>query len=260
MAAGLASPDESVVICSAYNEYFLEKWCEADSRYRYAICVSPQDPEQSAAEIHRLASHRGVAAVYMPTVNTLLGHRFHFPIYAAAQEHDLPIFQHVSGAEGAFQGSPAAIGFPETFAERRATYPLYAMTGLSSLVFSGVFTKFPRLKFAFLEYGFSWLLTFLWRMDKLWQEARVDVPWVTEAPSEMLRERVKFGTQPIDEPAAEGQLMELIAMMGAGWLMFSTDYPHWDGDEPAMVLKGLSPQDQQRVFRTNAESIFRLGA
>jgi predicted TIM-barrel fold metal-dependent hydrolase len=54
--------------------------------------------------------------------------------------------------------------------------------------------------------------------------------------------------------------MELIAMMGAGWLMFSTDYPHWDGDEPAMVLKGLSPQDQQRVFRTNAESIFRLGA
>jgi predicted TIM-barrel fold metal-dependent hydrolase len=258
-AAALAGPDESNVICSAYNDYFLERWTEQDSRFRYALCVSPQDPEAAVREIERRHSHPGVAAVFVPVTNILLGHRHYFPVFRAAQEHGLPIFTHLSGAEGVFQGAPVPTGgLPETFLERRVGYPLYGQANLISLVFSGALTTFPDLKFAFVEYGFTWLLTLLWRMDSSWQHMRLDAPFLTERPSHYIERQVRFATQPFDEPAEPRDLKKLLAMFDPKLLMFSTDYPHWDGDSPDYVLKALAPEARASVAYDNAAEWFAL--
>ena len=258
-ASALAGPDEAAALCSAYNDYFLEHWTEHDRRFRYAICVSPQDPIQAAAEIRRRGDHAGVAAVYLPWEYLGNGSRKYDPIYAAAQEYDLPILFHLSGMETVSQGAPMSpLGVPDTFAERRVDYPLFAWANLSNIAFSPVLKKFPRLRFIFVELGFTWLLPALWRLDSTWRATRLETPWVTAPPSELIRGRVFLTTDNIDEPNNPTDMYKLIDMLGDEWLVFGTDYPHWDGDEPGQTLTLLDEDSTRRVFQTNAESAFRL--
>jgi predicted TIM-barrel fold metal-dependent hydrolase len=258
-AVALAGPDEAAALCSAYNDYFLEQWCEYDRRFRYALCVSPQDPFQAATEVRRRGGHPGVAAVYLPWENLTVGDRKYEPIFEAAQDHDLPILLHLSGMEAVYQGAPSApAGVPTTFAERRVGYPLFAWANLASIGFSNILVKFPRLRFIFVELGFTWVLPALWRMDSTWRATRIETPWITKLPSELLLDRVWFTTDNIDEPANPTDMYKLISILGADWLVFGSDYPHWDGDEPGLTLAGLEEADTRKVMQTNAERVFRL--
>ena len=44
-------------------------------------------------------------------------------------------------------------------------------------------------------------------------------------------------------------------------LVFGSDYPHWDWDNPDRVLRGVSPELRRRVFYDNARELYgdRLG-
>ena len=101
-----ASTEESIVLAAAYNDYFIEEWLSADKRLKYAPAVPTQDPVASAAEIRRVGKHPQVAAIFVPLVNMLMGHRYYWPIYEACQELGLPVYIHVTGIESIFCGTP----------------------------------------------------------------------------------------------------------------------------------------------------------
>ena len=61
---------------------------------------------------------------------------------------------------------------------------------------------------------------------------RDEVPHVKRPPSEYIREHVWFTTQPIEEPANPQHLRDLDRLDRLGPPLFSTDYPHWDYDDP----------------------------
>ena len=44
--------------------------------------------------------------------------------------------------------------------------------------------KFPKLKFIFAEYGFLWVASLFYRLDRTWRGLRHEVPWVRKSPSE----------------------------------------------------------------------------
>ena len=118
----------------------------------------------------------------------------------------------------------------------------YATTGsmqntVASLVFEGVFERFPKLKVVLIEGGFAWAPALCWRMDKHWERMRKETPHVKRPPSEYVREHVWFTTQPIDEPDDPQHLADIMDWIGWDRLMFSTDYPHWDFDDPQHVFK-----------------------
>jgi predicted TIM-barrel fold metal-dependent hydrolase len=127
---------------------------------------------------------------------------------------------------------------------------------LASLMFTGTLAKFPALKFVFAEFGFAWALPHIWRMDTMWKAIRVETPWVKRWPSEYVHEQIRFTTQPLDEPRTKGDLEKLIEMLGPEVLLFSTDYPHWDGDAPDQVLRGLPDAAREQIFSTNARACF----
>lgn len=258
LAAALAGPDESIALCSAFNQYFLQRWLPVDSRYRYALSVPSQDPVAAAAEIERLGATPGVCAVALPLTNVLAGNRHYFPIYEAAQAHGLPILLHVTGTDLVYQGAPVATGWPENYIERYTNLSQVGAANLSSVVLSGALERFPHLRFVFVEYGFSWVVPLMWRMDKAWQELRLETPWLRRAPSDYIRDRVRFTTQPLDEPASPTQLYTLMEMLGYETLMFSTDYPHWDNDTPGQVLRSLPQPRKQQLFADNAAATFGL--
>lgn len=189
-----------------------------------------------------------------------MGNPYYYPIYEATIEKDLPIITHVTGQEGSFVGVPALSGgIPRSYTERYVNLIQIAQSNLSDIVFEGLFEKFPSLRVAFVEYGFSWVLPLMWRMDKTWKELRIDTPWVKEFPSEIIKKNIRFTTQPLDEPENLSHLKHMIEMMdGKEFLMFSSDYPHWDNDMPTRVLNNLDKETKQKIFYDNAADFYRL--
>ena len=130
---------------------------------------------------------------------------------------------------------------------------------LTSLVFEGVFERFPKLKVVLIEGGFAWAPALCWRMDKHWERMREETPHVKRPPSEYVREHVWFTTQPIEEPDDPQHLAEVIDWLGWDRLMFSTDYPHWDFDDPQHAFKFKMTEAQKAmVFRDNAKALYGL--
>lgn len=259
LCATTAGPDESTVLAAAFNDYFIENWLTVDPRFAWAMMVSPQSPLDAANEIRRIGSHPQICCVYLPLPNILMGNRHYWPIYAAAEEAGLPIFTHLTGPDGVYQGAPVlAGGHPESYVERFVALGQIGQSNLSSLIFTGTLERFPGLDFLFAEYGFTWVLPLLWKMDRTWHEFRHETPWVKQAPSDYVRQRIKFTTQPMDEPAELAQLKALISMLGEDLLCFSSDYPHWDNDMPAITRRQFSEDARSKVMHDNAQTILRL--
>jgi predicted TIM-barrel fold metal-dependent hydrolase len=254
---GWTDPDAATVLAAAVNDYMLEHWIGLDRRFKLSIVVAPHDPGSAAREIRRHADETGVIGVTLPLLDRLMGDRYYYPIYEAAQEAGMPIVLHPSGAEGTFSGVPAlAGGIPRTYPAWHALLPQIGQSHLVSLTFDGVFERFPGLRILFAEFGFSWVVTTMWRMDKEWQNFRYQVPWVKRPPSSYVLDAVRFGTQPLDEPDRKGDLWDLMSLMdAASTLVFSSDYPHYDNDDPPTVLKHI-PKPVAAGFDTNATALF----
>lgn len=251
-------PAEGAALACAFNDYFAAEWLGSDERYRLAMVVAPQDPAKAATEIRRVGNVRGVVSVWLPPINIPIGNSFYHPIYEAAAELDLPIVVHPLPAAANFQGTEQfAGGLPSSYPERFVNYIQLGQAGLSSIIFEGVLQQFPTLKIVFAEYGWTWLPSVLWRMDSAWKAMRRDVPWVQRPPSEYVRDHVRFTTQPVDEPPHSRYLRQLAEMCDAHkLLLFSTDYPHWDQDEPDFILQALGQSARPEIFTQNPYATF----
>jgi predicted TIM-barrel fold metal-dependent hydrolase len=132
---------------------------------------------------------------------------------------------------------------------------------LTSLIVEGVFDRFPDLRVACLESGWSWLPGHLWRLDKEWKGLRREVPWVRRPPSEYVRQHVRFSLQPLDLPPDPALAAQLFAQLESPELvMFSTDFPHWHATPSEQaVAPGLVPDDlRPRILAENARAFYRL--
>src|SRR4029079_14071058 len=146
-----------------------------------------------------------------PPANEPLGRHRYWPIYARAEEHGLPVGIHVGG----YGGHPPTGGVvPSYYVEEHQSNAHTMAATLSSLVIEGVPERFPRLKIVFIEGGFGWIASAIWRMARHFERFRSEVPHLKRKPSEYVREHFWFTTQPIDEPDEGKHLRALIDWVG----------------------------------------------
>ena len=171
--------------------------------------------------------------------------------------HDLVVGLHFGGNPG---NPPTAVGWPSYYLEEYAGMAQAFQSQLMSMIVEGVFDRFPTLRVACVESGFAWLPPFLWRFDKEWKGLQREIPWTKRLPSAYVREHVRFTLQPLDGPPDARRTLELVAELGADeLLLFATDYPHWQFDDPAEALPaGLPPDLARRILSENARSFYRL--
>lgn len=252
--------NESSVLASAFNDFFIDQWLSVDQRYKLAMVVAVHDPKTAAKEIHRIGDNEGIVAVFMPLINILMGNSYYYPIYEAAEEYDLPILIHPTGTEGGFSTSVEFCGgVPTTYIERHTVFPEVGYGNIASMVLEGVFVRYPKLKLLASEFGYSWLPGLAWRMDQNWRNFRIEVPWLHKAPSEYIFEHIRITSQPLEEPEKPEYMEHILEMIHAEkTLLFSTDYPHWDNDFPKQTLTRISEELKQRIFHDNAAELFGL--
>ncbi len=252
--------DYAASIISATNSVMVEDRLPVDDRYRYALAVYPNDPELAVREIHRLGDHPGVVQVQMPSASRIpYGQRYFHPIYEAAAQYGLPVAIH-PGSEGVgISGPPTAAGYPTSYLEWHTGLVASYIAHVTSLITEGVFQKFPTLKFVLVEGGISWLPPILWRLDKNWKGLRIMAPWVDRLPSEIARDHILLTTQPLEEPENPKHFHSILEMFDAEhMLMFSSDFPHWDGDAPDFAARQFPKHLRERIMGKTAQELYKL--
>jgi predicted TIM-barrel fold metal-dependent hydrolase len=96
-------------------------------------------------------------------------------------------------------------------------------------------------------------------MDRLWSQMKNEVPHMQRKPSDYLRSNFWYTTQPIEEPEKSAHLRDILNWIGTDRLMFATDYPHWDYDDPNYAFNvPLSKEERAAIFGGTARKLYRL--
>ena len=236
-------------VCRAMNDWMVAEWLSKEPRLKGSIVVPYEDPEAAVAEIERWAGDPRFVQVLMVTrIAEPPGQKRYWPVYEAAAAANLPIGVHAFG----FGGYPVSgSGWPSFYIEDMVGHAQSAQSFVTSLVIEGVFERLPNFKLVMIEAGFAWIPSLSWRLDKLWRRLKQETPHLKRAPSEYIREQVWLTTQPMEEPQPRERVLEAIEWIGWDRLLFATDYPHWDYDDPAQVLPMSLPEEKRRSFFFN---------
>jgi predicted TIM-barrel fold metal-dependent hydrolase len=269
-AAGPSTPNGgfAAAVCSAMNDWLVERWLDGkqDPRLYGALLVPTRDPALGAEEIRRAGAHpKWAAAMLTYSIGQPYGHTVYDPIYEAATELDLPVYIHGSTGEIVGGSAPPQSGGAVLHyrLEMFATLHHPMAHHLTSMIVHGTFERFPRLRLVVAELGIAWLPWLMTTLDANYELMRRESKWVRRRPSEYLRERVAFSTQPIEStvPDRDRLVDQLSTVDGIDDILcFSSDYPHWDGDEPSFISSILPAEWHDKVFYGNARRLLRLPA
>ncbi|MGH9007082.1 MAG: amidohydrolase family protein, partial [Acidimicrobiales bacterium] len=255
--------DLSYAMAGAHNRGIVD-FCSVDQRL-LPVCYVPFTDIDRAAVAAREAIDMGAAALMIasnPPRNHSQSHIGFDNVWAQAEEAGRPILFHVGGEQpmnpvhkkNGLPPVPDFHGGDTNFTSvSYMAIPYAPMQTLSTLIFDGVFERFPQLKFGAIELGASWLPGWMRSMDSaagafLRNEERLQNASLT--PSEYVKRQLRVTPYP-HEPAGW-----IIEHSGPEVTMFSSDYPHVEGGRNPMKrfessLEGCSDEARYGFFRGN---------
>ena len=250
----------AAVLSTAYNEYTKEHWLDRDDRLRGSITIPKQHPILAAKEIDRAAKDPRFVQVLVPGgAEKPYGNPIYDPIFEACVRHNLVFTIHIGNEGQGINPTPTGAGHVSHYIESRASRTQTMMAHMASLIFEGVFEKFPTLKVVMQEAGVMWIAPYLWKLDQDWKGLRFQTPWVKKPPSEYYRSNMYVTSQPIERtPDPELFMPMLDAIYAKERLLFASDYPHWDFDSPALAFPKMPQEYADNIFYSNAAKLYGL--
>jgi predicted TIM-barrel fold metal-dependent hydrolase len=251
----LFSEDMGRAFARALNDWIAKEWLDRDARLRASIVVPMQNVEFAVDEIERCASDRRFVQILVLVMQEVpLGRRHLWPIYAAAERHDLAVGIH---AGSNFRNPPTSLGWPSYYNEDYAAQAQGFQSQVASLVTEGVFAKFPKLKVVLIESGVTWLPGFLWRFSKFWRGLRSEVPWVDRSPAEIVRDHIRLTIQPFDAPADGNAALRTIEHLKSDdILLYASDFPHWQFDGDDVIPPGIPASLHRKLMVDNPRATY----
>ena len=261
----MPNPYRAAEFARAHNDWLAERWLAAEPRLRGSILVPAQDPLAAAAEIGGWPATRASrrccwsAARSARTASRATCRSSRPRPSAACRSPSTPARRGMG-----ISTSSGGAGYPSFYIEWHTLGSgCSIMAHLVSLLCHGTFERVPGLRVMMMEGGLAWLPGVMWRLDTNWRGLRAEVPWVTRRPSEVLREHIRFTTQPLEHTDGNDELLwQMLEAVGApDILCFASDYPHWDFDPPDLMIGRLPAEWRERVMHDNAAELFgaRLG-
>lgn len=223
----------AAALCRALNDWIAREWLDKDDRLRASIIIPTEHPRFAAQEIERCAADKRFVQVLILAMNEApIGREQYWPILEAAEAAGLPLGIH---AGTSYRHAPTSIGWPSHHLEDFAAQSGAFQTQVASLLYENAFGRFPNLKTVLYESGVAWLSPFLWRQDKTWRGMRMEIPWIKEPPSDILKRHVRMTVTPFYGPKLEADVVDLLQQIdGDHMLLFASDFPRWhfEGNDP----------------------------
>jgi predicted TIM-barrel fold metal-dependent hydrolase len=252
----LRNPYWAAAWVAALNDWFSAEWLAFDARFRGSLIVPGRDVEAIVAEIERVADRPEFVQVLMPIRSDVLyGNRKWHPVWEAAERHGLVVGFHRGGTT---EGAPGPSGWPSWYVEEYVAEQQVYAAQLTSLVAEGVFNRFPKLRVTFHEMGFTWLPGWWWRMDAEWKGLRREIPWLDEAPSEVIKRHVRVSIAPSDAGPAEELPHVLEWLDSEDILLYASDYPHMHDDDLGALVDAMPEAMRRRMLGDSAREWYTL--
>ncbi len=229
--------DLAIGAARAHNRGMAE-FCSVDPRLLSTLYVPLADIER-AGELAREALDMGAAALLVASgcpPGHSPSHAGLDPVWAAAQEAGVPIVFHVGGTGELLDPNYFCNGLPvppdfhggeENF--RSVDYmaiPVPPAQTLATMLFDGVFERFPDLKIGVIEQGAIWVPSWMRQMESAFDafsrhEERLR--GLSMRPSDYVRRQMRFTPYPTEDVGW------IIEQAGPQVALFSSDYPHVEG-------------------------------
>jgi predicted TIM-barrel fold metal-dependent hydrolase len=253
----LNDPEAATEVVRIYNQW-LADFCDTHpERFAGIACVPGHNMSSAIEELERVGKRGSVRGVEIPLHKDMnpLWDPYWEPLWAAVNELGLPVHFHTIGG-----GHPETQGFP--LQVQRAAWAVYItgfgiqMAGvLMSMIFSGVFEKYPKLRLVIGESGIGWIPYVLDHMDLEWEDQFHDLS-LTMKPSDYWR-RQCAATYQTDRIG-----IKLLDELGTENVMWGSDFPHPDGiwpDSQSVIDRELGhlPENVRRkIVCDNAAALY----
>jgi predicted TIM-barrel fold metal-dependent hydrolase len=265
----------------AYNEFLAEVYCAEDPERLIGVGVIPWTNVDDAIAELRYCHERGLRAVQLGVFPNGSGSpstvddRF----WATALELGTVLTVHVEIDRSRGGQLTKMIDMTDTSERARRALPAEAIitqqcsvfgragaANVMQLALSGVFDRFPGLRFFFAENQIGWIPFWLEQADvrfhrhRTWVERELGWRPVQRLPSEYVREHCYWGFQ---QDRVGVQLREAI---GVDRLIWATDFPHQESDWPEsgriieLNFDGVPIEEVRMMTSGNVASLFGLRA
>ena len=264
---GIISGDLRKACFKAGNDWLINDFCGADpSRFKGVALLDVDDIPGAVEELERCVE-AGLAGGMIPTYPGEDGPYYradYDALWAAAQDLDVPLNFHIAatcagpGQVSVFTSEWTA---PDA-AAYSATQDYWVRRSLGSMIFAGVFERFPGLKVAIVEHELSWAPYFLDKMDVTYKELSQTAPYRFKdgrLPSDFFRTNI-FLTFQEDKIGLD----VLSKMLGTDTLMFGSDYPHAESTWPNSraflddMLADVSEDDRRKLVCDNVAGLYKF--
>jgi predicted TIM-barrel fold metal-dependent hydrolase len=250
-------------VVRTYNDWMVELSRAAPRRLVGLAHIPLLDLNEACDELRRVASlglkgfhvdpfpdERGAKPLWDPAYE---------PFWALVEETGLPMSFHIVGPRkqnvAEVFTNPTA-GVKETFI---AIAPISICEVVSTLVFTGILARHPKLHFVLVECGIGWIPYFVERMDQTFEKHRF---WtksiITEKPSTYWYQQ--------GHATFIRDLAGIAARHRAGVrnVMWSTDYPHSDSTWPKSRealeehFRDVPAEERGLIAGGNAAALYHL--
>ncbi len=242
-----------------YNEWMAD-WCRRGNGRFHGVAVLPVEQVEDAIDVLREGRKQGLVAGMIPPAlkSRNLDHADLDPLYAAAVELDVPLAVH--GAPGIHLPKIGVDRFDNYIQVHCISFPFDQMTAMTALVSGGVFDRHPRLRVGFLEAGVGWVPYFIDRMHEHY-EKRGD--WIPGGWKRDPRAYIDAGNIWVSCEPEEPILAAVCQILGSDFIMYASDYPHWDGEwphstRPLRQRADIDEDTRARIAGGNARRFYRL--
>ncbi len=239
-------------------------FCSADERLLSVALVPLADPGRALA-LAGEAIAEGCAAVMVPSTpagDRAPTHPDLDPFWGLLAAAGVPFVLHVGGGgrllDPAFHNNAMPVtdhlgGGENIRSKDFLAVPHSPELFLGSLIYDGLFDRFPTLRGGCIEQGAGWVVSWLRHLDygaRAFRRTEEPLRRLARTPSEYARRHLKFTPFP-GEPVGW-----MIEQAGAELFMFSTDFPHPEGSRDPLAkfeaaLAETDPADQERFFYHN---------
>jgi predicted TIM-barrel fold metal-dependent hydrolase len=245
--------DYKTVCFEAYNRWLAEYVSHAPDRLIGMGQTAVRTVKEGVADFQRIKDmgFKGVMMPGMPGVSDY-DDPIYDPLWEASVALNLPLSFHILTTASERPRGPKINSFISII---RGCQDI-----LSTMIFGGVFARFPTLKVACVEADAGWAPHFMYRMDHAYKRHRfwLEGMELPRMPSEYFRDNIKLTFQ--DDHVA----FKLADMLGPNQLMWANDFPHsdstwpWSQDVIAEQTSHMGAAQKQRVLRDNVREFYGL--
>ena len=254
----------------AHNRWLVDFCGDAPGRRYGLVQLFLDDVDAAVAEV-RWAKDAGLKGVLLPPDHHLNLINLYYPslepLWATCAELDMPVHRHGIVVGNAEAGHPESQAIAQICGTYESGY--FGHRSLFQLVLSGVFERYPGMKFVFTELGgTNWSLPEIQRLDS-WVETSLHDPVLSRfgrsaarglsmKPSEYFRRNVFLSTLvgPADIACRHD--------VGMDRILWGADFPHQEGTVPYVVeslraTMAAVPEDEVRQLTSgNAAAVYGI--